>query len=108
MTALPALPKPNQQIQCLIFRRYQTVTVKTVFANELQIIGKVEGPSQDPRGSWIVADLQGSNGWVFRHSLSPEQAGEPPLTEEQRAELHSRIQAAQNEAKKAIRLVEGG
>jgi hypothetical protein len=90
-----ALPQPLEKVQIYVGRRAQTGMVLKVFHAERQIICKMEsGPTLDPRGSFVVADQNQQGQWTFRNTLTPEQAGAPPLTMQQRAELQERINRA--------------
>ena len=63
--------------------------VLTVFPQENEIVGRMVGlasKAEDPRGSFIVARREFDR-WIFKHSLTPEQAGQPPLTAAQRAAM---------------------
>lgn len=82
-------PTVGQSLQVLTGAGQQSVIVTKLFPREFQIIGRFVAPTikgADPRGSFIVAELQGDR-WIFRHSLTPEQAGERALTAEERAEI---------------------
>lgn len=65
----------------------RSVKVTRIFPEAFQFVGKLMGPSADPRGDYIVAELHQAGRWLFRHSLTPEQAGQRPLTNEERAAI---------------------
>jgi hypothetical protein len=82
-------PKTGQQIQVAQGARAINVTVLKAFPEANEIVGRMMGlPSkaEDPRGSFIVARREFDR-WIFKHTLTPEQAGQPALTTEQRAAM---------------------
>jgi hypothetical protein len=89
LSGMNTFPKQGQQIQVAQGSRAINVTVLKAFPEANEIVGRMMGlPSkaEDPRGSFIVARREFDR-WIFKHTLTPEQAGQPPLTAEQRAAL---------------------
>ena len=88
---MSTFPKSGQQIQVAQGSRAINVQVLTAFPQANEIVGRMIGlPSkaEDPRGSFIVARREFDR-WIFKHSLTPEQAGQPPLTDAQKAAMAS-------------------
>jgi hypothetical protein len=86
---MSTFPKTGEQIQVRQGSRAINVTVLTAFPEAQEIVGRMIGipaKSEDPRGSFIVAQLQFGR-WMFKHSLTPEQAGQPALTAAQKAAM---------------------
>jgi hypothetical protein len=81
--------KVGDIVEVQLGNRIHKVKVTSFFPGAEEIIGKLLTASgQDPRGDFLVAGWEG-NRFVFKHSLTPEQAGERPLTAEERAVIEA-------------------